>query len=72
MLTWEAVDGAERYTIYASTSENGKYTILLTTEKLNFIHTDAEEGKTYYYKMRALAKDNSVVNSSYSKAYTME
>lgn len=54
-LTWNAVDGAETYTILRSTSENGTYKIateLCTTN--SFVDYSAVTGKTYYYKIYAV------------------
>lgn len=54
-LTWNAVDGAETYTVLRSNSENGKYKIateLCTTN--SFIDYTAVTGKTYYYKIYAV------------------
>ena len=57
-LTWNAVDGAETYTVLRSNSENGKYKIateLCTTN--SFIDASAVTGKTYYYKIYAVRGD---------------
>ena len=54
-LTWNAVDGAETYTVLRSTSENGTYRIateLCTTN--SFVDYTAVTGKTYYYKIYAV------------------
>lgn len=54
-LTWNAVDGAETYTVLRSTSENGTYKIateLCTTN--SFVDYTAVTGKTYYYKIYAV------------------
>ena len=64
-LTWNAVEGAVKYEVYRSTSENGTYTKLWTTTGTKMTNTGAESGVTYYYKVKAIAS-NSAANSAYS------
>ena len=56
-LTWNAVNGAVNYMVYRATSKNGMYTHVLTTTGTSYINTGAGAGKTYYYKVRAIARD---------------
>ena len=56
-LTWSKVDGAEKYEVWRATSENGTYTKLTTTSKTSITNTSTTAGKTYYYKVRAIAGD---------------
>ena len=61
-LTWKAVDDAVKYRVYRSTSKSGTYTaVKLTTDK-SFTDKDAVAGKTYYYKVTAVA-ENTKANS---------
>ena len=54
-LTWETVEGASKYEIYRSTSENGTYVKKNTQTGTTYVNTVAvEAGKLYYYKVRAL------------------
>ena len=54
-LDWTTVEGANRYEVYMSTSENGEYTKLYSTGVGRLLkHTSAKPGTTYYYKVRAL------------------
>lgn len=64
-VNWEKVSGAQKYTVYRATSENGKYSKLGTTTKLTYTDSKATAGNTYYYKVIANASSSSC-NSSYS------
>ena len=64
-LTWKKVSGAKKYTVYRATSKNGKYTKIATTKKLSYTNKKLKSGKTYYYKVKAIAK-NSAANSAFS------
>ena len=63
VLTWDAVKGAAKYEVYRATSSGGTYSRRTTTSKTTFTNTNAEAGKTYYYKVRAIAKDGTYANS---------
>ena len=64
-VSWKAVDGAVSYQVYSSTSRNGAYTLTKTTTGTSYTHTSAKVGKTYYYKVRAVA-EKAAANSAYS------
>jgi len=64
-LSWEAVSGAAKYTIYRSTSASSGFKELATTKKLAYTDSSAKVGTKYYYKIRAI-HDNSSSNSAYS------
>ena len=69
VLIWEPVDSAAEYEIQMATSSKGKYKTLETVTEANFIHFEAEAGKTYYYKVRALdANGNAGDFCSYKSA----
>ena len=65
-VSWDAVDGAAEYKVYRATSENGTYSLVKTTTSTSYTNTSAAAGKTYYYKVRAIA-DNTSANSAYSE-----
>ena len=65
-ITWSAVNKAYKYEIYRATSKSGKYTKMHTTKNKSYTDTKAKKGKTYYYKVRAVAKKG--YKSSFSKA----
>lgn len=64
-LTWKKVSGAKKYTVYRATSKNGKYKKIATTTKLSYTNKSLKAGKTYYYKVKAIAK-KSAANSAFS------
>ena len=70
MLTWAAVDGAVAYKVYRSIGEDGTYGLLTTTTSLSFIHAGGVAGKTYFYKVIAVA-ENTAANSAPSVVKSM-
>ena len=70
-LKWNAVADAMGYEIYRATSKNGKYALVTTVTETAFLDTVAA-GKTYYYKVKAVAGDpscNSDLSSYISVAF---
>ena len=65
-LTWDAVEGAEKYEIWRATSEGGSYTRMWTTASTAYTNTTAKAGVTYYYKVRAIIPDSPYAASAYS------
>ncbi len=66
-LSWEAIDGANKYYIYRRTGSSGEYKYLASTTKTSFINTSAVAGTTYYYKVKAI-HSNTNANSANSSA----
>ena len=68
------VNGASEYKIYRSNKKKGKYMCVGTTKKLTFKDKGLISGKTYYYKVKAVAKNasNADVDSSLSKAKSVK
>lgn len=66
-LTWKKVNGAQKYQIYRSTSKNGEYTLIKTTDSTSYTNKDLTTKQTYYYKVRAYRVVNDVKKYS---AYT--
>ena len=64
-VTWEAVEGAKEYKVYRATSADGSYSVMKTTTGTAYTNTNFEDGKTYYYKVRAIC-ENTDGNSAYS------
>ncbi len=62
-LTWGAVNGATEYSVYRSTSLNGKYAKVFTNKGTSYTHSSATEGTTYYYYVEAVKSDGSKVKS---------
>ena len=65
-LTWEAVENAEKYEVYCSTSKNGSYIKIKTTTSLSYTDKEASGG-TFYYKVKAV-HTKSAANSALSAA----
>ena len=65
-LTWDKVEGADKYEIWRATSKSGEYTKMSTQSSNKYTNTSAKSGNKYYYKIRAIDVDNSNANSAYS------
>ena len=65
-LTWKAVEGAAKYEIFYSTSKTGTYTSLGTNTSTSVYITGTVDGRTYYFKVRALHGSNTGAHSAYS------
>jgi fibronectin type 3 domain-containing protein len=66
-VKWEKVSGARSYEVYRATSENGRYSRVKTVTTTSCVDTGAAAGKTYYYKVKAIAS-SSTYNSVLSDA----
>lgn len=64
-IQWDAVEGATSYKVYRSTSKSGSYSLLKTVSGTSFKNTSVDEGKTYYYKVKAVP-DKTAATSAYS------
>lgn len=63
-VTWKAVEGADKYQVYRSTTgKSGSFALRKTTTGTIYTNTGVTCGKTYYYKVRAV---NSKGKSSFS------
>ena len=67
-IKWDAVAGADSYSVYRSGSKDGTYTLLGTTTATNYTDSKANAGYTYYYKVKAVSKVKTAANSYYSTA----
>ena len=70
-VSWDKVSGAVEYKVYRATSKDGSYSLVKTTTSLNWKDTTAASGKTYYYKVVAVA-DHSSANSAYSSVVSIK
>lgn len=66
-VTWKKVKGADEYIVYRAKSKNGAYRKMFTTTGTQYTNTYAKAGTTYFYKVKAIADDKNVENSSFSK-----
>ena len=71
-ISWGAVDGAEKYYVYRSTSKNGTYKKLSTTTKTSITNKSAKAGTKYFYKVRAVADDGTLSDFSAIKSITCD
>ena len=69
-IYWGAVDGANRYYVYRSTTKDGTYSFLGSTANLNYTDSKADAGTTYYYKVKAGIVNGVKINSSAAVAIT--
>ena len=69
-IYWSAVDGANRYYVYRSTTKDGTYSFLGSTANLNYTDSKADAGTTYYYKVKAGIVNGVKSNSSAAVAIT--
>ena len=57
-ISWKALEGADGYIIYRSTSKNGTYKKIATitdASQLSYVNKKLTTGKTYYYQVKAYA-----------------
>ena len=57
-VTYQKVNGAEKYQVYRASAENGTYELAGTTSMLSFTDKNLTPGKQYFYKIRALKTVN--------------
>ena len=68
-ISWEAVTGATKYSVYRSTSKDGTYKLIKTTDSLSYTDTSSAlvDGNNYYYKVKAVNEYGYSKYSSYAK-----
>ncbi|GEM_PF-2017765 len=71
-ITWNEIDGADKYEISRSTSSASGYAPIYTTDTLSYTDAGLATGKTYYYKVRALVEDTPIVYGDYSKVTSLK
>ena len=64
VVSWDAVDGAEKYAVYVKSSKG--WNRIATTNKTSFTDKNVKSGVKYTYTVRCLGKDGEFV-SSYNK-----
>ncbi|MBR4020755.1 MAG: hypothetical protein IKI99_05525 [Firmicutes bacterium] len=67
MVEWTYNSSAKKYVLYRATKKDGTYKKILTTTKTYYTDKKAKKDKTYYYKVKAVYKTGSKMNSNYSK-----
>ena len=66
-ITWNEDEEAEYYVIYRSTKSSSGYKEINATKDGSYIDETAKAGKTYYYKVVAVAGESESAMSSYVK-----
>ena len=68
-LSWNAVQYADGYQIFRSTSRKKGYTLIADTKKTSYSDNTVVPGRKYYYRIRAYARSryNDIVYSPYSQ-----
>ena len=64
-ISWDPVEGADKYSVYYST-DGSSYKLLKTITGTSLTHSSATLGTTYYYKVKAVYSANTAANSAYS------
>ena len=68
-VSWSTVKKADGYTVYYSTSKNGKYKKINSTKRTYLDVSNVKINYTYYYKVRAYKKQNrKIIHTKYSDA----
>lgn len=65
-------ENASSYNIYRSDDEKGEYKYIGNTVLNSYIDTEVKYGKKYYYKVKALGKDNDNFTSEFSNIVSGE
>lgn len=55
-LSWQAASGAASYEVYRADAETGPYALLATVSATTYDDTQVEQGKVYWYKVRACSQ----------------
>ena len=63
-LEWNEVRRATYYRVYRSTSEDGEYELVKTTDSLSYTDQNTKVGENYYYLVKSVSKRKAVSNSS--------
>lgn len=63
-LTWTAVKDAAKYEVYRAESKNGQYARVFTTAKLEMRSEKISPGRTYYFYVKAISADGTLLVKS--------
>lgn len=66
-VKWQSVPGAHSYEVYMATSENGTYSKVFSLEGTSYRSEMLYPDSSYYYKVKAINKNNAAGNSDFSK-----
>lgn len=65
-LSWNAVDGADKYELYYKSGNSSSYQPLKTVSATSYTTIVASYGRNYSYKLKALNSENNTATSDYS------
>lgn len=68
LISYSENKNASSYDIYRSENEKGDYKYIGNTVLNSYVDTEVKYGKKYYYKVKALGKDNDKFTSEFSNA----
>ena len=72
-VSWNSVEGIQKYEVYMSTSKNSKYVKKGTTSKTNYTFSSLDSGKRYYFKVCGYKTYNGIdVYSPYSEVKSVK
>lgn len=69
-VTFSKVNNAKGYEVYRSLKQNGIYKKVASVREVKYTDKKVQKGKTYYYKIKAVAEDtkyNSSLSGSFAK-----
>lgn len=69
-ISWNEIDGADKYEIYVLNNSTGKYQLNGTVAKTSAATALAPYGIKYSYKVRAINSENEVLASDFSEVVT--
>ncbi len=66
VISWKAVNGADKYAIFRAVGKGGTYKELIKTGNTSYKDKNAVVANTYYYKVKAINTESPSADSSYS------
>ncbi len=60
IFSWNAINGASAYSVYRMNDDSGKWVLIDTVSETKYIDENIENGKSYYYTVRALSENGGV------------
>ena len=69
-ITWANIIEATGYKIYRSTATSGHYTLIGSTNEMNYTDNELETGTTYFYRVSGVKNDGEGVSSDYISTFT--
>ncbi len=70
-LEWDAVDGAERYTVFRDSLQDGNYPVISAPSGTSWDDHDVRQARWYHYAIAAVAGDEATAPSRVVSGYRM-